>query len=227
MALSERCMDVGVLWPNQMVRWIKMKPGTQVGLSPGHIVLDEDWGPSSPPLKELSPTPNFWPISVVAIGWIKMPLGVQVGLGPGDFVLDRNPVPPPQKGKVWKKTDTFNDRTGHWCYKAFTHVLWKENNCICVQCCQLVTLVVRNNVGHNFKRCNLMVKTVLYFSNARKFSGKFPEKYFSGKITSLVQYTVHYQWHIWSHWDQGIIDIEERHHCNIYVKMGLRFPIVV
>ena len=59
MALSERCMDVGVLWPNQMVRWIKMKPGTQVGLSPGHIVLDEDWGPSSPPLKELSPTPQF------------------------------------------------------------------------------------------------------------------------------------------------------------------------
>jgi len=26
------------------------------------------------------------------------------------------------------------------------HVLWKKNNCICIQCCQLVTSVVRNNV---------------------------------------------------------------------------------
>jgi len=32
--------DVGVFWPN--VGWIKMKFGIQVGLAPGHIVLDGD-----------------------------------------------------------------------------------------------------------------------------------------------------------------------------------------
>jgi len=86
------------------------------------------------------------------------------------FWTSTNPNP---KGKVWKKTDTFDDRTEHWCYKVLTHVLWKENHCICVQCCQLVTSLVRHNVGHNFNSCNLMVKTVPYFSNAWKFSGKF------------------------------------------------------
>jgi len=53
--------DVGVLC--QMVRRIKMKLGTQVGLCTGHIVLDEDQAP--PPPKGHRP-PNFWPISVAA-----------------------------------------------------------------------------------------------------------------------------------------------------------------
>jgi len=33
----------------QTVGWIKMPLGMEVGLGPGHIVLDGDWGPSSPP----------------------------------------------------------------------------------------------------------------------------------------------------------------------------------
>jgi len=44
------CLSVcnfGVLW--QTVGWIKMKLGTQVGLGPGHIVLDVD--PAPPPKK--------------------------------------------------------------------------------------------------------------------------------------------------------------------------------
>jgi len=36
-----------------MVGWIKMKLGVQLGLSPGHIVLDRD--PASPPPKGQSP----------------------------------------------------------------------------------------------------------------------------------------------------------------------------
>jgi len=53
--------DVGVLWPNG--GWIKMKPGMEVGLDPGHIVLDED--PALPLQKRAQP-PNFRPMSVVA-----------------------------------------------------------------------------------------------------------------------------------------------------------------
>jgi len=56
-------LSVTLMYCGQTVGWIKMKLGTQVGLGPGHIVLDG--GPSSP-----SPNgaehPNFQPVSVVA-----------------------------------------------------------------------------------------------------------------------------------------------------------------
>ena len=65
-----------------------MKLGMQVGLAPGHIVLDGD------------PAPQFY--ADICCGqmaeWIKMPLGREVGLCSGDFVLDSGPAPPPLKG---------------------------------------------------------------------------------------------------------------------------------
>jgi len=72
-----------------------MKLGMEVGLGPGHIVLDGD--PAPPPPRRHST--NFRSISVVAkmAGWIKMPLGREVGLSPSDIVLDGDPAPVPQK----------------------------------------------------------------------------------------------------------------------------------
>jgi len=46
----------------QTVGWMKMKLGTEVGLGPGHIVLDGD--PAPPPLKGQSP--QLWSMSVAA-----------------------------------------------------------------------------------------------------------------------------------------------------------------
>jgi len=66
-----------------------MKLGVQVGLGPGHIVLDGD----SSPLPQTGRAHNFRSISVVA----KMPLGMEVGLGPGDFVLNKDTTPSPKK----------------------------------------------------------------------------------------------------------------------------------
>jgi len=74
-----------------------MKLGVQVGLGPGHIVLDGD--PAPPSSKEAQP-----PIFLAHIccgqmaGCIKMPLGREIGLGPSDSVLDGDPAPPPHKG---------------------------------------------------------------------------------------------------------------------------------
>jgi len=67
----------------------------EVGLRPGHIVLDGD--PAHLPTKRgQSPPPQF--SAHVYCGqtaeWIKMPLGMEVGLGPGDIVLDGDPAPP-------------------------------------------------------------------------------------------------------------------------------------
>ena len=65
-----------------------MALGMEVGLGPGHTVLDGDPAPSpkqqaEPPIFEASLLrPNGW------TGCIKMPLGMEVGLSPGDFVLD-------------------------------------------------------------------------------------------------------------------------------------------
>jgi len=75
-----------------------MKLGMQVGLDPGHIVLDGD--PAA--LPQRGTAPNFWPYllrpNACMSAWIKMPLGMEVGLGPGNFVLDGDPAPLPKKG---------------------------------------------------------------------------------------------------------------------------------
>jgi len=76
--LSDRCLSVlsvTLVYCGQTVGRIKMKLGMEVGLSPGHIMLDGD---PAPPLQ--SGTPNFRPMSVVAkrLDGSKMPLGVEV-----------------------------------------------------------------------------------------------------------------------------------------------------
>jgi len=74
-----------------------MKLDMQVGLGPGHIVLDEDSGP--PPPRAQPPFPQF--LAHICCGemalWIKMPRGMEVGLDPSDIVLDGDPPPLPKK----------------------------------------------------------------------------------------------------------------------------------
>jgi len=65
--LSDRCLscpvcNVGVNC-SQMIGWIKMKLGMEVGVCPDHIVLDEN--PATLP-QRVQPSPNFRPMSVVA-----------------------------------------------------------------------------------------------------------------------------------------------------------------
>jgi len=99
--LSDRCpvlscpvlsaCDVGVLWPNGWTDQLKL--GMQVGLGPGHTVLD---GNRLRYPKGAQP-PKF--SAHICCGqmaaWIKMPLGMEVGVGPGDFVLDGDSAPSP------------------------------------------------------------------------------------------------------------------------------------
>ena len=74
--LSHRCLSclvcpvlsVTLVYCDQTVRRIKMKLGTQVGLGPGHIVLDGD--PDILPQKWRGvPLLSFRPISIVAKRW--------------------------------------------------------------------------------------------------------------------------------------------------------------
>jgi len=101
--LSDRCLSVCPVLSetfvhyDQTVGWIKMKLGMQVGLGPGHIVLDGDPAPPTPKGYSL---PQF--LAHICCGqmaaWIKMSLGVELGLGLGDFVLDGDLVPLSPKG---------------------------------------------------------------------------------------------------------------------------------
>jgi len=69
-----------------------MKLGTQVGLCPGHIVLD---GNTVPYPKGVQPSQFSAHVCCgQTAGWIKMPLGREVDLGPGDIVLDGDPAAP-------------------------------------------------------------------------------------------------------------------------------------
>ena len=71
-----------------------MKLGMEVGLGPGHIVLDGD--PAPPPSAQKRHNPQF--SAHVCCGqtalWIKMPLDTEVGLDPGDIVLDGHHASP-------------------------------------------------------------------------------------------------------------------------------------
>jgi len=56
------CLCVKLLYCGQTVEWIKMPLGMEVGLSPGHIVLDRNQAPP----KGAQQLPNFRPMSIVA-----------------------------------------------------------------------------------------------------------------------------------------------------------------
>jgi len=77
---------------------MKMKLGMQVGLGPGHSVLDG----TQIPLPQRGTAPQFSAhISCGQMaGWMNMPLAMEVSLGPGDFVLDGDPAFPPKRGGV-------------------------------------------------------------------------------------------------------------------------------
>jgi len=68
-----------------------MKLGTEVGLGPGHTVLDGDPAPQ----KRGTAYPYFSAHGYCGqtTGWIKMPFGMEVGLGPGHIVLDGDQAP--------------------------------------------------------------------------------------------------------------------------------------
>jgi len=68
---------------------------TEVGLGPGHIVLDGD--PADPPRREHSHFSAHVYCGETA-GWVKMPLDMEVGLCPGHIVLDGDPAPPQKTG---------------------------------------------------------------------------------------------------------------------------------
>ena len=79
----------------QTAAWIKMPLGMELGLRPGHIVLDGDLAP--PPKKGHSQFSAIVCCGQTA-GWIKMPLGMQVCLGLGHIVLDGDQAPSPKMG---------------------------------------------------------------------------------------------------------------------------------
>ena len=98
--LSDHCplclyvLSVTLVYCGQTVGWIKTKLGVQVGLGPGHIVLDEI--PANPPPLQNGQRPQFSAHVHCGqtAGWIMMPLSIEIGLGPGDFVLDGDLAPP-------------------------------------------------------------------------------------------------------------------------------------
>jgi len=74
-----------------------MPLGREIGLGPGHIVLD---GNQAPHKGGGAAAPHFSAHVYCdqTAGWIKMPLGRKVGLGPGHIVLDGDPASPTQRG---------------------------------------------------------------------------------------------------------------------------------
>jgi len=73
-----------------MAGWIKMALGMEVGLGPGHIVLDGD----PAPFPKKGP-PIFGPFPLWSNGWMHQDATWYGGrLQTGDFVLDGDPAHP-------------------------------------------------------------------------------------------------------------------------------------
>ena len=72
-----------------------MKLGTQVGLGPGHIVLDGDPAPS--PKGVGAPQFSAHVYCDQTSVCVRIPLGTEVHLGPGYIVLDRDPATPRER----------------------------------------------------------------------------------------------------------------------------------
>jgi len=74
-----------------------MPLGMEVGLGPGHVMLDGD--PAPPPPEKGTATP---PLFIPGLLWpngccIRIPFGTEIGLGPGDIALDGDPAPPMER----------------------------------------------------------------------------------------------------------------------------------
>jgi len=94
-------LSVALVYCGQTVGWIKMKLGMQVGLGPGHTVLDGE--PSPLPSKGHSPQFSAHICCGQMAGWIKMQLGREIGLGPSNIVSDGDPAPSPK----WVRAPNF------------------------------------------------------------------------------------------------------------------------
>jgi len=66
------CLSVTLVYCGQTVGWIQVKLGTEVGLGPGHIVLDGN--PALPSPKRHSPQFSAHVCRGQTADWIKMPL---------------------------------------------------------------------------------------------------------------------------------------------------------
>jgi len=87
------CLPVTLVYCGQTVGWIRMPLGTEVGLGPGHIVLDTDLA-ILPKRDTVAPHFSAHVYCGQTAEWINMPLGTEVCLVPGHIVLDWNPAPP-------------------------------------------------------------------------------------------------------------------------------------
>ena len=74
-----------------------MPLGMEVGLYPGHIVLDSDPAPF-PKRGRARPQFSAHVYCGQTAGWINMPLGTKVGLGPCNNVLDGS-KPAPERAE--------------------------------------------------------------------------------------------------------------------------------
>ena len=136
--ISGRCLSVSLVLSvrlsvtsvycgqTETTGWIKMPLGKEIGLGPGHIVLDGDPAPH-PSLPPKRGHPQFLANACCGetAGWIKMPVGSEIDLGPSQIVLNGDPAPPfppPKKGhpNFWPMSVVKKRMDGSIC-----HLVWK------------------------------------------------------------------------------------------------------
>ena len=86
----------------------------EVGLGPGHILLDRDPAPPHLKLKGNNPQLSVHVCCGQTAGWIKMPLSTEADLSPGDIVLVGDPRSPPMGAQHPQFWPTCCGQTAAW-----------------------------------------------------------------------------------------------------------------
>jgi len=123
--LSDRCpvLSVTLVYSGQTVGWNKMKLGMQVGLGPGHTVLDGDTAPPTPKAQNPQFSANICCGQMAA--WIMMPFVMETDLGPGDFVLDGDSAPSPKRGRSPPPNFRPISIVAKWLDASRCHLVWR------------------------------------------------------------------------------------------------------
>jgi len=94
------CLSVTLVYCRQTVGQFKMKLGMQIGLGPGHTVLDGD--PAPLPQRGTAPQFSAHICCGQMAGWTKMPLDRKAGLSPQPkrHYVRWGPLPPQKGGRA-------------------------------------------------------------------------------------------------------------------------------
>jgi len=131
-------LSLTLVYCGEMVEWIRMPLGMEVGLGPGHIVLNGELGPGSPLKKggRAQPSPLFGPCLLWPNGWMDQ-----------DVTWYRDRSRPRPHCVTWRPNSPAMER-GTATPTLLAHVYCRQTVAMDLSCCWALVLFVTQMFAH-------------------------------------------------------------------------------